>query len=110
MERCQECQFFESQNGAASVQGLCRRHAPSLSPLNAKPYMIEGVWPTVRTDDWCGEWRTLARRAEARPAEVLNAISANGAMTPRVTALPTPPTAASAPAALAIGRALGGND
>jgi hypothetical protein len=33
-----------------------------LSPLNPKAYMIEGVWPTVRDDDWCGEWRSSVRR------------------------------------------------
>jgi hypothetical protein len=31
--------------------------------------MIEGVWPHVRDDDWCGEWKTAAvvRRSEQRP-------------------------------------------
>jgi hypothetical protein len=28
--------------------------------------MVEGVWPLVRDDDWCGEWRALARSAVAR--------------------------------------------
>lgn len=44
-----------------------------LNPVNAKSYMIEGVWPTVRDDDWCGEWKMLARRVDSRVAEALNA-------------------------------------
>jgi len=23
--------------------------------------MVEGVWPLVRDDDWCGEWHAPAR-------------------------------------------------
>jgi hypothetical protein len=30
--------------------------------------MIEGVWPTVRDDDWCGEWKALVRRTD--PARI----------------------------------------
>ena len=52
--------------------GQCRRSGPSLSPLNQKSYMIEGVWPTVRDDDWCGEWKTLQRRVDnSRSSDVL---------------------------------------
>ena len=33
-----------------------------LHPAPGKTYQIEGVWPTVRDDDWCGEWKILPRR------------------------------------------------
>jgi len=41
-----------------------------LNPLNVKQYAVEGVWPLVRDDDWCGEWRSPARIAMARPRSV----------------------------------------
>ena len=75
MDRCVTCQFYDRQTrGAekAANAGQCRRCAPALSPLNQKSYMIEGVWPTVRDDDWCGEWKALVRKVDpARIAEVL---------------------------------------
>ena len=77
MERCTSCQYYDrnQRGGEAKIAnaGQCRRSAPALSPLNQKSYMIEGVWPTVRDDDWCGEWKALQRRVDtARISEVLN--------------------------------------
>jgi hypothetical protein len=40
-----------------------------LSPVNAKVSMIEGVWPTIRDDDWCGEWKAAPRATPRRAAE-----------------------------------------
>jgi hypothetical protein len=72
MERCNACQFYDRNKGGGEGKshnaGLCRRNAPQLSPLNQKSYMIEGVWPTVRDDDWCGEWKSQVRRAD--PARI----------------------------------------
>ena len=50
MEKCQMCQFYDRQNakpndGKLTQWGQCRREAPMLHPINAKSYMIEGVWP-----------------------------------------------------------------
>jgi hypothetical protein len=78
MERCTTCQFYDRQKGNGESKthsaGLCRRNAPQLSPLNQKSYMIEGVWPTVRGDDSCGEWKASTRRPDAsRPGEVFGA-------------------------------------
>lgn len=78
MEKCTTCQFYDRKAakgsaGAAPSWGQCRRSAPLLNPINAKSYMIEGIWPTVRDDDWCGEWKLLARRVDSRVAEALNA-------------------------------------
>jgi hypothetical protein len=78
MEKCMSCQFYDRKAGKGSAGGApswgqCRRSAPLLNPVNAKSYMIEGVWPTVRDDDWCGEWKLLARRVDSRVAEALNA-------------------------------------
>ena len=73
MEKCVNCQYYDRRNakpneGRAPVMwGQCRRHSPHLSPAGAqKTYMVEGVWPLVRDDDWCGEWRAPARSAVAR--------------------------------------------
>ena len=71
MDKCAGCQFYDRQTGkqtdSRGVQwGQCRRSAPMLHPINQKSYMIEGVWPHVRDDDWCGEWKAGSRRAETR--------------------------------------------
>ena len=71
MEKCQVCQFYDRQNvkpndGKVTQWGQCRREAPMLHPINAKSYMIEGVWPHVRDDDWCGEWKMATRRADTQ--------------------------------------------
>ena len=78
MDKCMSCQYYDRKlakgaAGGAPSWGQCRRSAPLLNPVNAKSYMIEGVWPTVRDDDWCGEWKILARRVDSRVAEALNA-------------------------------------
>jgi hypothetical protein len=78
VEKCISCQYYDRKHakpsaGGAQQWGQCRRSAPMLNPINAKSYMIEGVWPTVRDDDWCGEWKLLARRVDGRVAEAPNA-------------------------------------
>jgi hypothetical protein len=97
MEKCQTCQYYDRKKaagGSAPSWGQCRRSAPQLNPINAKSYMIEGVWPTVRDDDWCGEWKLLARRVDSRVAEALNAPLMAGPQSlstpgPRITPLTT---------------------
>ena len=68
MERCTGCQYYDRNTGHGEGKspnaGQCRRNAPHLSPINQKTYMIEGVWPTVRDDDWCGEWKAHVRRTD----------------------------------------------
>jgi hypothetical protein len=76
VERCTMCQYYDRQRRGAESSanaGQCRRQAPALSPLNQKSYMIEGVWPTVRDDDWCGEWKALVRRVD--PARITDALA-----------------------------------
>ncbi len=74
MDLCLNCQFYDRKRdksgGTQSVRsGQCRRTAPMLSPIQAKAYLIEGVWPTVRDDDWCGEWKATACRTDSRRPE-----------------------------------------
>ena len=66
MSQCVSCHFYDRKSARASDArglqwGLCRRDAPHLNPVNAKMHAIEGVWPTVRDDDWCGQWQAERR-------------------------------------------------
>jgi hypothetical protein len=70
-----------------------------LHPVNAKSYMIEGVWPHVRDDDWCGEWKVVPRRvAPAASQAVAGSLITPPPGGPRVniTPLPAPIAPASA--------------
>ena len=74
VEKCVNCQFYDRRHarpadGKAPMWGQCRRHSPRLNPVTAKTYVVEGVWPLVRDDDWCGEWKILTRMLEELVAE-----------------------------------------
>jgi hypothetical protein len=76
MDKCIGCHFYDRQLNQSDARGIqwgqCRRTAPMLHPINQKSFMIEGVWPHVRDDDWCGEWKAAGiRRADPRPSEAL---------------------------------------
>jgi hypothetical protein len=69
VEKCINCRFYDRRHarpldGKAPLWGQCRRHAPHLNPVTAKAYVVEGIWPLVRDDDWCGEWKVVIREAE----------------------------------------------
>jgi len=69
VEKCINCRFYDRRHarpldGKAQLWGQCRRHAPHLNPVTAKAYVVEGIWPLVRDDDWCGEWKILIRESE----------------------------------------------
>ena len=72
MEKCVACQYYErseaTQGESRAVGwGKCRRNVPVVHPVSAKAYMVEGIWPHVRDDDWCGEWTAAKRRDAALP-------------------------------------------
>lgn len=74
VEKCVNCEFYDRRrarptDGKAPMQGQCRRHSPHLNPATAKAYVVEGVWPLVRDDDWCGEWKILTRMIEHQVPE-----------------------------------------
>jgi hypothetical protein len=92
MQKCVTCNFYDRRNargvdGRASRAGQCRRSAPMLSPQTTKSYQIEGVWPMVRDDDWCGEWKILPRRP-AMPSAHQAAVAAVASITALVAAAP----------------------
>jgi hypothetical protein len=71
VEKCLNCQFYDRRNarptdGQTAMWGHCRRHSPHLNPLSAKSYLVEGVWPLIRDDDWCGEWRAPTQASMSR--------------------------------------------
>jgi hypothetical protein len=71
VDKCIGCCFYDRQHGNNTDSrgvswGQCRRTAPALHPVNQKSFMIEGVWPHVRDDDWCGEFKGSSRRADPR--------------------------------------------
>lgn len=74
VEKCINCRFYDRRHarpldGKAPLWGQCRRQAPQLNPnpINAKAYVVEGIWPLVRDDDWCGEWKIILRADEWLP-------------------------------------------
>lgn len=60
MEKCVACQYYDRNEAHVEDKGVrwgkCRRGVPIVHPVSAKAYMVEGIWPHVRDDDWCGEW------------------------------------------------------
>ncbi len=94
MDKCLGCHYYDRQitkaTGANGVQwGQCRRAAPRLHPINAKTFKIEGVWPHVRDDDWCGEWKAVTRRVDLRVSEPVPTPMVQGA-TPASPLAPRP--------------------
>ena len=118
MDRCGNCQFYDRHggNGAggkSSNGGQCRRHAPQLSPNTAKNYLIEGVWPTVREEDWCGEIKlTSQRRSETQRADALlgaiGTAATSAAGSGSTSTLPRVGSASATPTSIGVAR--GGND
>ena len=71
VEKCLNCQFYDRRNarptdGRVAMWGQCRRHSPHLNPLSARSYLVEGVWPLIRDDDWCGEWKVSTQTPMSR--------------------------------------------
>ena len=104
MERCVSCIYYDRAKSGGDTKtgnaGQCRRAGPTLSPINQKSYMIEGVWPTVRDDDWCGEWKAVQKRVDtSRLSEVLGAPLSS----PFPGALPSAPRISTQAARAALG-------
>lgn len=100
MHKCVACQFYDRSSARSEDKGVrwgqCRRTGPIIHPLSAKSYMVEGVWPHVRDDDWCGEWVAGNRRLDSPAIEAMNSLMQSAASASRVT--PAPAFASSEPA------------
>lgn len=105
MEKCVHCQFYDRQSdrsieGKSAQWAQCRRSAPMLHPINAKSFMIEGVWPHVREDDWCGEWKARTQQNDVRGSQNLPAAVLT------TTNLPAMPAVTTRPGAMSVVRAV----
>lgn len=53
---CSDCAFFEDHKSNTSSDlndaGLCRFNPPVTQPSADS----RGLWPVVKTDDWCGHF------------------------------------------------------
>lgn len=59
---CADCVYFApgSTDARGYRHGDCRRLPPQLigtAEQKVAEYAIEGVWPRVRSDAWCGEFK-----------------------------------------------------
>lgn len=92
MEKCVACQFYDRNEAQVEDKGVrwgkCRRSVPLVHPINAKAYMVEGIWPHVRDDDWCGEWSAARRKTDAPLADARNLMTAVPASPIRTAGLP----------------------
>ncbi len=53
MRLCDNCAFFDrSKHEINGLCGVCRRNCPVVHPY---AHGSDG-WPTVRKDDWCGQY------------------------------------------------------
>ena len=86
MEKCVGCQYYDRDEAHAQEKGVrwgkCRRTGPMVHPVATKSYLVEGVWPSVRDDDWCGEWAASKRRTDAAAIDARNALLMQSAASP----------------------------
>lgn len=54
---CANCRFFAVQDGRRRT-GRCHRHPPH--PGAGAVVWMEGDWPGVRAEGWCGEHQRVA--------------------------------------------------
>jgi len=97
VSQCLNCQFYDRKSQRAADArglqwGLCRRQAPLLNPVNQKSHAIEGVWPTVRDDDWCGQWEAHRGTEVAMPSAAALAQGAAKTVNARSPAMAGPRT------------------
>jgi hypothetical protein len=102
VKKCVACQFYDRNDADTQENGVrwgkCRRTGPIVHPLSAKSYLVEGVWPNVRDDDWCGEWVLGNRRPDSTAIAAMNSLMMQSAQaSPRVS--PVAPLASAATAA-----------
>jgi hypothetical protein len=89
VKKCVACQFYDRNDADTQENGVrwgkCRRTGPIVHPLAAKSYLVEGVWPNVRDDDWCGEWVLANRKPESAAIAAMNSLMMQSAQAgPRV--------------------------
>jgi hypothetical protein len=102
LEKCVACHYYDRNIAKVEEKGVrwgqCRRNVPVVHPVTAKAYMVEGIWPHVRDDDWCGEWVAIKRKSDMALPDPRNLMLQPSAPTPIRTA-GLPPGSLMAPVA-----------
>ena len=92
MEKCVACHFYDRNDAHVEDKGVrwgkCRRGVPIVHPVSAKAYMVEGIWPHVRDDDWCGEWSAIKHKSDAPIVDARNLMRPTPASPIRTAGLP----------------------
>ena len=56
---CATCRFWRLQAiRDESDWGQCRRMPPILPELADDKLVVAGIWPSTKSEDWCGEWES----------------------------------------------------
>ncbi|HKU85901.1 MAG TPA: hypothetical protein VJV77_06130 [Casimicrobiaceae bacterium] len=114
MKKCVACQFYDRNDLETQENGVrwgkCRRTGPIVHPLSAKSYLVEGVWPNVRDDDWCGEWVLANRGLDATAIAAMNSLMQPAPASPRLSPAALPAMAAATTARPAIATPSGSTD
>jgi hypothetical protein len=68
---CAECRFFDRYRPTGD-HGQCRRRAPvafvdEYGPAECRTRTIEGAFPSVLSDWWCGEFEAREEPAPEEP-------------------------------------------
>jgi hypothetical protein len=92
LHKCVACRFYDRNDARSDDKGgvrwgKCRRTGPIVHPDSAKVYLVEGIWPHVRDDDWCGEWTANNRHVDSPATEAMNSLMMQSAAS---TARPVP--------------------
>ena len=56
MDTCKTCRFFNDLSSGSEGNSECRRNAPTRHSDSTRETENYGVWPTVSTGDWCGQY------------------------------------------------------
>ena len=98
MKKCVACQFYDRNDLRTQDNGVrwgkCRRTGPIVHPLSAKSYLVEGVWPNVRDDDWCGEWVLGSRQPDTSAIAAMSSLMQSSQAMPRAAPAMTAATSA----------------
>lgn len=67
--RCDACGYYQSSTVPPKSDGLCRRYPPTqIAYAQTAQAPMTTYWPTVKNNDWCGEWIVIPPAADEGPA------------------------------------------
>jgi len=60
---CKDCKYYAKSLRNPGGCGYCHKSSPQISGDNVVGQQYIGIWPQVKDDDWCGEFRKSRRAA-----------------------------------------------